>query len=317
MYKKINRQEWFLVKSKLIYGEDFFDYSQTNYTKAHDYVNIICKSHGIFKQKAYQHFERNGCKLCDNERKRALKLKSQKQFIKDIKRVHGDNYDYSLVEYIQSNQKIKITCKEHGIFEQSANNHLKGQRCPSCFGTPTKSLNQFITEANCIHNNKYDYSKFNYINANTKSTIICKSHGEFNQKPIKHLGGNRCPNCTNIISKPSIKWLNSLNNSNIIPEYKLEQIKNYRVDGYDQTTNTVYQFHGSFYHADPRIFDEYKFDKMRKKTYKEIHEISNKKDQQIRDWGYNLIIMWEYDWNVLNNIKDYNIYRKDKNGTTI
>lgn len=56
---------------------------------------------------------------------------------------------------------------------------------------------------------------------------------------------------------------------------------------------------------------------MEKKTYKEIYEISNKKDQQIRNCGYNLIIMWEHDWNVLNNIKDYNICRKDKNVAAI
>lgn len=45
----------------------------------------------------------------------------------------------------------------------------------------------FIDKANQKYNFKFDYSKFYYINAKTKSIIICPEHGEFEQNPDKHL----------------------------------------------------------------------------------------------------------------------------------
>jgi DNA polymerase III sliding clamp (beta) subunit (PCNA family) len=57
-------------------------------------------------------------------------------------------------------------------------------------------IDLFKTKANKIHNNKYDYSKVDYINRNTKVIIICKSHGEFKQKPFSHIKDKQgCPKC--------------------------------------------------------------------------------------------------------------------------
>lgn len=47
------------------------------------------------------------------------------EFIKRAKEVHGDKYDYSFVEYVNSSTKVKIICPKHGIFEQTPNKHLK------------------------------------------------------------------------------------------------------------------------------------------------------------------------------------------------
>ena len=59
------------------------------------------------------------------------------------------------------------------------------------------NLASFIIRANQFHGNKYNYSKFNYVNAKTKSIIICPEHGEFLQKPDHHLRKNAigCPGC--------------------------------------------------------------------------------------------------------------------------
>jgi hypothetical protein len=46
-------------------------------------------------------------------------------FIKKAKEIHGNKYDYSLVNYIKSSLKIKILCKKHGVIEQTPNNHLR------------------------------------------------------------------------------------------------------------------------------------------------------------------------------------------------
>ena len=54
------------------------------------------------------------------------------QFIEKARKIHGDKYDYSKVEYINNSTKIIITCKEHGLFEQQPNNHLMGKKCKKC-----------------------------------------------------------------------------------------------------------------------------------------------------------------------------------------
>ena len=47
-----------------------------------------------------------------------------------------------------------------------------------------------------MHGDKYDYSKVIYRNNKTKVCIICPEHGEFWQRPDKHLYAKRgCPVC--------------------------------------------------------------------------------------------------------------------------
>lgn len=57
---------------------------------------------------------------------------------------------------------------------------------------------KFIEKSNKRHNNKYGYSKVEYINSVTKVCIICPIHGEFWQTPQAHVRGNGCPKCANI-----------------------------------------------------------------------------------------------------------------------
>ena len=53
-------------------------------------------------------------------------------FIKKAKLIHGDKYDYSLVNYVNANTKVKIICPLHGEFEQIPYTHLKGIECKLC-----------------------------------------------------------------------------------------------------------------------------------------------------------------------------------------
>ena len=67
--------------------------------------------------------------------------------------------------------------------------------------TKRKTKDDFIKDAKKIHDNKYDYSKVEYINQLTKVCIICPKHGEFWQTPKSHLQGHGCRECGNEISK--------------------------------------------------------------------------------------------------------------------
>ena len=66
-----------------------------------------------------------------------------------------------------------------------------------------KTREQFIEDANKIHNNEYDYSKVIYVNNKTEVCIVCPQHGEFFQRPDRHLFGQGCPVCRYIKSAKS------------------------------------------------------------------------------------------------------------------
>ena len=57
---------------------------------------------------------------------------STEEFIQKAKAVHGDKYDYSKVEYVNSYTKVCITCPTHGEFWQGSTQHLRGHGCPKC-----------------------------------------------------------------------------------------------------------------------------------------------------------------------------------------
>ena len=121
-------------------------------------------------------------------------------FITKANIAHNFKYDYSKTNYVNSHSKICIVCSKHGEFWQSPNNHLSGKGCPECkkeklHSLKSKSKDDFIQEANNIHNEKYDYSKVEYLNNYTKVCIVCPTHGEFWQTPLNHLNGKGCPMC--------------------------------------------------------------------------------------------------------------------------
>ena len=118
-----------------------------------------------------------------------------REFVEKAIMVHGDKYNYSLVDYVNSKNKILIVCKQHGMFEQLPASHLRGYGCSKCYGF-NKNTNDFINESNLIHHNKYDYSLTKYIGNKTNVVIICPNHGKFTQRPNNHLSGQGCPKCT-------------------------------------------------------------------------------------------------------------------------
>lgn len=140
--------------------------------------------------------------------------KTTEEFIEEAREVHGDLYDYSQVDYVNSGTKVTIICTKHGEFEQRPASHLQGYGCPECGrekAAKTRAKNKqiiraksktivrnrvtFIDKARSVHGDRYKYSKVKYENSQKEVTIICPIHGEFEQKPIYHTQGNGCPKC--------------------------------------------------------------------------------------------------------------------------
>ena len=197
---KRDTKDTFIEKAKKIHG-DKYDYSKVEYINTNTKVCIICPEHGEFWQFPGDHINnKSGCPKCGKESSDKLRTSNSNEFIKKAVKVHGDKYDYSKVEYVNCHTKVCIICPKHGEFWQTPNDHLRGKGCRMC-GNELNGINQrlskveFVERANKVHENKYDYSKVEYINSDTKVCIICPEHGEFWQVAFSHLQGHGCPHC--------------------------------------------------------------------------------------------------------------------------
>jgi len=146
--KKIVKKN-FIEEAKRKFSK--YDYSKVKYINNVKKVEIICPEHGsffispnVFLGTVY------GCPKCAIETNSVKKRVSQEEFIKRAKLIHNNKYDYSLVEYRDSRLKVKIICPIHGIFEQKANNHLRGQGCPKCKDSKGEKKIREILKSNGI-----------------------------------------------------------------------------------------------------------------------------------------------------------------------
>ena len=189
----------FIDDAKKVHG-DRYDYSKVEYRGNKTKICIICHEHGEFWQTPAYHLIGRGCYKCGQKAKNQRQILGNTLFIQKAKKIHGDKYDYSKINYVNSDTKVCIVCPEHGEFWQTPSSHLSGRGCKLCnklSNKNTKQLryNDFIQKAKNIHGNKYDYSKVNYVNSNTKVCIVCPEHGEFWQLPTNHLKGQGCKVC--------------------------------------------------------------------------------------------------------------------------
>lgn len=121
-----------------------------------------------------------------------------------FRKVHGKKYDYSQVDFISSKLKVKIGCKDHGIFEQRPDHHLEGKGCSKCGkGGKKFDLKYVIEQFHLVHPvGRYDYSQVEYINAQSDIKIICTKHKtHFFQTVSDHKRGYGCPMCKGRLPK--------------------------------------------------------------------------------------------------------------------
>lgn len=109
---------------------------------------------------------------------------TQDEYLEKCKIIHNNKYNYSLVKYTNIRSNIKIICPKHGEFVQKASNHLKWG-CSKC--TYNNVQYDLIQQAKLKFNDKFDYSKVNYVNNRTNVTINCPIHGDFKRRLWEHV----------------------------------------------------------------------------------------------------------------------------------
>jgi hypothetical protein len=293
--------ETFVERSNIIHNNKY-DYKLVDYKNSTTGVIIICPIHGNFSQLPDTHTHgKAGCPKC------AGKNQTTEDFIEKANIIHNNKYDYAKSIYIDACTKLTITCDKHGDFQQSPNNHIAHQTgCKRCsFDNKKQTTEDFIEKANIIHNNKYDYSLVDYITTSTKVKIICQSHGIFLQSPTHHVSSKHgCPMCPQRHSKNSITWLNALATVHGIHiqhgenggEYSIPNTL-YHADGYCAETKTIYEFHGDYWHGNPQIYKPEVWNKVMEKTMGQRYQETIIRENEIKALGYNLVVMWEYDYN--------------------
>ena len=216
---------------------------------------------------------------------------TQEDFIKRAKQVHGDKYDYSKVEYVNSYTKVCIICPEHGEFWQTPLSHLYGggHGCIDCVNKRPHNKETFIKKSKEIHGDKYDYSKVDNINNKTKVCIICPEHGEFWQTPHSHLQGQGCPYCN--FSKLEKEISLSLKENNLVfkSQKTFEWLKdrgNLYLDFYLPDYNIAIECQG-IQHFEPCNFGSDK--KTAEEMFEYVKECDNRKYELCKENGIKLI----------------------------
>lgn len=252
--KKTMSTEDFIQKAKLVHG-DKYDYSKVEYNGQKEQVCIICPIHGEFwiDINNFLYNKGRGCPKCGLDRKAKARLKTKEIFIEESITIHGDKYDYSKVEYKGNKKQVCIICPIHGEFWQKPSDHLRYHGCPKCshemrIKSKEEKRNNFIQKAQEKHNHKYDYSKVDYVDGDTKVCIICPTHGEFWQTPKNHMKANGCYEC----AKETIHQCRT----RLVEDF-LEDAKRLHGDKYDyskcvylscdQNIEIICPIHGSFW----------------------------------------------------------------------
>ena len=181
MGKKLTKEE-FIKRAIEVHG-DTYDYCKVKYVDYHTKVEIICKVHEEFDKTPAHHLGGQGCPDCSLTRRTQSQTKTQEEFIREAVKVHGNKYDYSKVEYINTNTKISIICKFHSYkFNQYPSSHLKGHEgCDKCKSENSSkrqlfTKEEFIERAISIHGDKYDYTSINFVNMRISIDVFCNFH---------------------------------------------------------------------------------------------------------------------------------------------
>lgn len=296
-------------------GLPLYKYDNVEYINAHIPVKITCNIHGIFKQKPNNHLNGATCLKCSNELSSERQRMTIKEFIQKAIQIHNNKYDYSKSIYGTNNSiPIDIICNIHGIFQQTPTSHLSGHGCNICAYDSISfkqrlPFEEWLPRFKKIHNDKYDYSMVEYTNSDKNIKIRCYEHDiTFYQTPSNHLKSTGCKKCHK--SGYSIKaciWLKFISifyNINILHaencnEFNIPNTKLY-ADGYCAITNTIYEFHGDFWHGNPKKYNINDINVINKKTFGELYKNTLLREEKIKSLGYNLVVMWESDWNKIN-----------------
>lgn len=249
--------EHFMRLAKAAHDDDY-SYDESSFSKMSSPISITCKKHGDFYQIAKVHVRGHGCPECSRVNSGSSQRLTTDEFIAKAKSIHGDEYDYSLVKYVNARTLVSIVCRKHGEFQQRPCNHLDGRGCRICAGgkisaSKTSNGEDFIAKAMEVHGDVYDYTKIDYVSAKNIVRMTCKKHGEFQQIPNNHLSGKGCPSCGVVTSKGEQEIFNLVSSFHPDAQNRARGvIPPYELDIYIPSIRMAIEFNGVYWHSTDR-----------------------------------------------------------------
>lgn len=144
--------EDFIKRSREKHGKKY-DYSLANFKGSGKKITIICATHGEFRQLPHSHMDGSGCIKCAG-----LERLTTEEFIRRAVDEHGNRYDYTESEYVNSNTKVKIICRRHGPFIQYPAHHYRGVGCPKCRESKgEKKVRYFLRQLGVRFEEQHDF----------------------------------------------------------------------------------------------------------------------------------------------------------------
>jgi hypothetical protein len=228
---------------------------------------------------------------------------------KDIRLLKGQTYT-------KYRDTLRFKCDKGHIFNAMPQNVLVGKGgCTKCLSRRRSerniqrqlSVSQFVEMLNERNEKFKDKEVFlsnesAFINRSNKAEFECKKKHKWLAFPNNILIGRGCPKCKRRpYSKVAIMWMESLN-KNIQHaenggEFRIPGT-NYFADGYDKSSNTIYEFHGDAWHGNPELYQPsdkcHPYDKQL--TAQTLYKRTQEKENIIKQKGFNLITIWENDW---------------------
>ncbi len=247
---KLKTTELFVRQAKSKHG-DKYNYDQVRYINTRTKVTIYCKNcEESFSQLPACHIRGHGCNKCGIKSGSIKNKLNLEEFVKNAKKVHGDKYNYDLVDYVGSRTKVIIFCVScNKTFSQRPVHHLRGSGCMECGAKLSidkrKDNNHiFIEKAKIVHGDRYNYDLVNYVRTDSKITIFCIScNKSFEQTPNHHIRGKGCPYHVNKTEMKLYDWLTE-QKYEVKKEHRFKETKKSRFDFYLPNHNLVIELDG-------------------------------------------------------------------------
>ena len=97
--------------------------------------------------------------------------------------------------------------------------------------------------------------------------------------------------------KIACEWLDSMGVEDDFREFKIKiNNKTYRVDGFCEKTNTIYEFLGDYWHGNPKLYKNNKLNKTKNITFGKLFNKTMRRIEEFISSGYNVIYIWESDY---------------------
>lgn len=169
-----------------------------------DRIEPICKLHGKFSKDVlkmlYKPFQ--GCPKCGAGRRNKDRQVTKEMFDKAVRELWGDRFDTTASVIKGTKYNTKVICKRHGEITVNMGNFYRGYSgCTQCeleasAADRTMSQQEFIERAQHILGESYLFDKVKYTNSQTKVTITCSKHGDYDATPSSILHGKSgCRKC--------------------------------------------------------------------------------------------------------------------------